>query len=206
MHPKPRNRKPAKSIQGNIPEACITQHRPRWRPGRCRPASADRSETTIPVPSHRASRARMRHGLGLHFVLMRPPEPCQAGGIVHQRRLPRAVERRRTLRHRPGRKNLRRLAIPRGVGRRNLRPVRLQNPATRRLLLHGARRRRHRRSGHQPHGHHGPLAHPRRPVGKLSAQPRDPHDLPQQKMVVARPRHARARTGRPTMVSGLPRV
>lgn len=29
----------------------------------------------------------MRHGLGLHFVLMRPPEPCQAGGIVHQRRL-----------------------------------------------------------------------------------------------------------------------
>ena len=70
---------------------------------------------------------------------------------VPQRRRAGAAGRRRAVDDRAAEEDLRRLEVSGRLGRRDLRAGRAEDPQARRLLLHGARRGRHRRAADRPH-------------------------------------------------------
>ena len=72
-----------------------------------------------------------------------------------------------------------------------------EDPEARRLLPHGARRRRHRGSADRAHDRLGALEVDRGPVGELALQPDRPHAVGDGALVVQGARHARRRARRP---------
>ena len=118
---------------------------------------ADRSED-------RADRSRTRRRSRRHAL----PVP--------QRRQPRATRARRPLGRRRDEEDLRRLEVSGRLDRRRLRAGRPEDPAARRLLLHGARRGRHGRAADRPHDRRGAIENDRGTVGELALQPDRAHD------------------------------
>ena len=119
---------------------------------------------------------------------------------VPERRRAGAACRRRAVDDGRAEEDLRRLEVSRPTGSsRRFAQEGPEDPEARRLLLHGARRRRHRGSADRPHGRGGAIEDHRRAVGELALQPDPAHAIA---ATSAGGRRATARSSRTAPASG----